>query len=119
MRTTRKHFEVFEREVRKWVDRFHLGRWDLAIAHMECGDDEEASCHARPNLLVARITLNTTWPEDSATLTNDAVRLAGRHEVGELLLMPLTAELIVAGVGQEKIQKLTHEVIHTLEQVIG
>lgn len=33
MKTTKKQFELFKKECRKWIDRFELNGWEINFTH--------------------------------------------------------------------------------------
>jgi len=60
-KTTKKHFEVFEREVWKWVRRFGLLDWDVVVEHTEL-ENENSSAECVYNMEAKSATIRLKLP---------------------------------------------------------
>ena len=113
-KTTKKDFEVFKAECRKWVGYFGLLDWEICFTHeteMEC----RAACYPDYQGRIAIITLNTNWtmaPEDNE------FELIAFHEACELLIAPLSLVALERHVTKDEITSATHGIIRTLENTV-
>jgi len=84
--STKKHFEVFKKEVNKWVKAYGLLDWELNIEHIELADEaNSAECAYNIVGKSATIRLNKSFT-DMSTFTMQEIKEAAAHEVFELLL---------------------------------
>lgn len=87
-RTTKKHFEVFKKECKKWIDVFGLKGWYINYYHENWNEAEEtgeAWCAWEVKPRCASLCLCTEW-DDSVPLTNKMIKRAAFHEVMHILL---------------------------------
>ena len=84
--TTKKHFEVFKKEVMKWVKAYSLLDWNITIEHIELADNgNSAECAYNIIGKSATIRLNKYFT-DTEHFTTQEIKEAAAHEVFELLL---------------------------------
>ncbi len=84
--TNKKHFEVFRKEVLKWIHVFGLLDWDVIVEHGGVDDDNNAAeCAYNITAKSAIIRLSKTFTKTEGFTLQD-LREAAAHEVCELLL---------------------------------
>ena len=89
MKTTKKHFEIFKKEVEKWIKNFGLFDWEIQVEHGNISNnDNSAECQYNIMAKNAVLRLNTNFTE-TQPFTDKDVRAAAFHEVAELLLCRL------------------------------
>lgn len=87
-KTTKRHFAVFEAEVRRLLKLWNLVDWEVRVTHEKC--DSLATCEPRGISRICIIRLATKWgPLD--TPTDERMRASARHEVAHLV----TGELVM------------------------
>ena len=117
--TTKKQFEVFSKEVRKWAEYFGLKCWEIYTLQAE--PEEAGSCvsWAYVDKLArnATICLATEWP-DSTPLTDYELRRAAFHEIAEVMLGPLQCLAGSRTVTAEEIESECHIIIQRLTNTV-
>jgi len=119
MKTTKKHFDVFEKECRRWIKIFGLYGYEWEIVHENTKE--------RNNLATttfncvdrwARIRLNTDW--GTYPITERNLRLTALHEVVEGGLFGKMRDIAEGRWGYDKYDydEAVHEVIRIFENVI-
>lgn len=118
MKTTAKHFDIFVKEVYKWIDRFGLGDWRIDCYHEHNMDEAKASCVFRSQGMAADLYLERGWEEEA--VTNHKIKKVALHEVSHILLAKL---YILAnsrfGVSEENVVEATEGIIRRLERAFG
>ena len=111
--TTKKHFEVFRKEVNKWVLNFGLLDWDIVVEHggVEADNAAECSYNIQAKSAIIRLSKNFTW-EVGFTLQD--IREAAFHEVCELLLCQFGYLAENRYITQEQIGTARHSIIARL-----
>lgn len=118
LKTTEKHFKIFQAECKKWIDYFGLKNWQVYYAHREINGRAEARFNCVDG--IANLTLNIKWDEISKDLLNDkTVKRTAFHEICELLfgrihdMVGQRFGLIEEDVGEE-----IHRIIRILENTM-
>lgn len=118
MKLTQKQFNLFKKEILKWIDFFGLKEWQLLFLLEKIKNRAEIRYDCVSGIVV--FVLNTRWIEmDELWLTDDSVRKVGFHEVCELLLGRLVDladrrhDVTEANIEEEK-----HKIIRVLENVV-
>lgn len=116
-KTTKEHFKLFQSECEKWVDFFGLYGWSIHYEH-NYTNDNYGECYFSVIGRVAKITLNTEFPDEGKAVIN-SVKETAFHEICELLL----ARLNVLALGKfasnaDIVNEAIHDVIRTLENKI-
>ena len=114
-KTTKKDFEVFKAECRKWVKYFGLIDWDIYYYHDESDDDCRGSCTAENCGKLASVRLGVVW--DYKPKRSELKRVAF-HEVCEVLTAPLSIMAYSRYVTPGEIESATHYIIRVLENTI-
>lgn len=130
MGTTKKHFEVFKREVQRWLKFFGLSSWVADIQHYNASDSAHTSIVASGGDILAwagfadwgnqtvAICLNKQYTGKETLTSNDLSR-AALHEVLHVLLRNLTCLGIMRfGVTEELIDTEEHIVLSILENAV-
>ena len=115
-KTTKKDFELFKKECRKWIKIFSLLRWRVEYEHSDRYPDFRACCSSDLNNGLALISLTIDWKED--LVTKDRVKICAFHEVQELFLTRLASIAGTRFVTKAEVDEATHEIIRTLENVV-
>lgn len=118
-KTTKKQFEIFKHEVRRWINVFGLdATWSVHIYHEKLKEGIIGECSWMYTGKVARISLNTELPKDISQ-EEACVEKTAFHEVCELLLAEMQSLINERfGVSVEDKIRASHCVIRTLEKVI-
>jgi len=82
--TTAKHFEIFKREVDKWLDILSLKRWEIRFEHHDLKDNHLAETQANAENMIAFIRLNTIW--EGTPISNQAVKNSAKHEAMHIFM---------------------------------
>ena len=115
-KTTKKHFELFKREVYKWQDALGLKDWRISFQHV---NDEE--CYGglaytdKPQLnRTITFALTKDW-DDSPIIAG--IKRAAFHETCELRLLELRIAALDRSSTKEDIDAKVHAVIRRLENI--
>ena len=116
--TTSKHFEVFQREVRRCINLFGLLTWRVHIEHGPCENSPcRAECYYDVSNRSSTITLNTEWDEDDK-INNVEIKVSARHEVIHLIICRLAALGMDRYVSQRDFQEEQEALVRLLHRLI-
>ncbi len=113
MKTTKKDFELFESECKKWIERFGLKCWEICYMHTKLGNDRTAECSYDMMGRTATLSLNTEIDDDmygGRSIHRDAF-----HEVAELLLVRIRVLSMQKRATEDDIHEEIHSIIRVLE----
>ena len=116
-KTTKKDFEIFKAECRKWVGYFGLLDWEFSFCHRFSGNDDtvRGSCYASHAGRVATLYFAPKWdykPDESE------IRRVAFHEVCEVLTAPLCVMAESRYVMPDEVEAANHYIIRVLENTI-
>ena len=91
-KTTKRHFEIFQKEALLWIDRFGLTEWRIDFFHGDNQSFPPDSCRAWFDAdvggLVAMIGLAADWGGDK--ITDKLLRQSAMHEVLHVLMAQMS-----------------------------
>ena len=88
MKTTKKDFELFKKECKKWIKYYGLTDWDVSFFHTESETEGFlAKTVASLPAMAADIFLSKNWTDKYYSVGE--IKSTAHHEVLELLFMPL------------------------------
>ena len=116
MKTTKKHFKIFKRECRKWIEILGLKDWEFSFHHAEVPGFRNASSEYHITDRYADIYLFPKLHRQKAT--EKVVRMLAFHEICEVVLGPLYVNAIERHVSRAEINESTHTVIVILQNVL-
>lgn len=118
-KTTASHFKLFKVECRKWINKLHLGSWEVYFQHENYAAEPQwgAWCKTHYTDRVANLGLAEEW---EIKPTEKMIKKAALHEVLELLLSRLFIEALVdtSPSDQDIIKEQRHIVIRRLENLM-
>lgn len=85
MKVTKRQFEIFEREIKKWINLFGLNDWEIYIEQDDLEEDVEATCQWDKDNRLCYMKFAKAWDNDSVKLTPKEIRATAFHEVLHLL----------------------------------
>jgi len=113
--TTKADFELFKKEVQKWIDILGLRDWEVHFTQSGFENDDRAGIHVNLNGRIARIGLNKNQTSDFNDLD---IRKWAFHEVCELLLGPLSVNARSRYINEDELEQSEHYIIRTLENIL-
>jgi len=116
MKTSKAQFNIFKREVEKWVKVLGLTDWYLDIEWENLDEETFAQCLLNYNGQSAIISLNKESCQ--VKINTNVIKEAAVHEVLELLLADLGALLEARDFSPDSYEKSTHKVINRLAKVL-
>jgi len=118
VKTTKKDFEVFKKECKKWIDIFELNNWEIMFIHSKRADNR-AWINPSTDPRLVKIALGAEWInlEPDTISVNDIKRVAF-HEICELLLEPLGYLAECRFITETEIEPARHDIIGKLENTI-
>lgn len=87
-KTTKKDFELFKKECRKWQEILGLKDWYFDFEHDLIFDSHEACASMDLNAMQVSLILSTEWEREP---TEEMLKLAAFHEICEVLLGGLSS----------------------------
>ena len=117
MKTTKKHFELFQSISHKYVKALGLTDWSIHYAHEQL-DDLYAETRTNVGSRVATIALGTYW-DDLRPLTDTELKKLALHETLHVLLAPLMKEATERYTTPYGLEQFEHDVIRRLENIVG
>jgi len=115
MKTTKKDFELFKKECKKWLDILSLKNWEIFWVHGDTDVDCRAQLLVDQKGRLSTIYLAEEWEKDA--VTDLLIKKMAFHEVCELFLYDIGIMLgcfFAPGVVEEEI----HKIIRTLENTL-
>lgn len=88
MKTTKKHFEIFQKEAEYWIQKFGLLDWQIYFLWEVEDENNKAECESNPSAMNATLFLTKEWPAVE-TLNEAEIRRNAFHEVCHVLLAPM------------------------------
>ena len=113
MKTTKKDFALFKKEVDKWKAELGLAGYRITTGHM---DNEENVCrawYASADNTVCSIFLSLDWEDDE--ITSKRLKRSAFHELNHVLFTKIHSMLVARGYSNEEAVDAIHNVIHTYE----
>lgn len=114
-KTTQKHFDLFKKEVMKWVNIFGLKEWKIHFEHWDYDYDYKAYIKVNFDARTATFNLNTDYGEP---VTNEDIKTTAFHESCELLLVKLSQMAKMRFITLDDIEGETHSIINILQSVL-
>jgi hypothetical protein len=118
-KTTKKQFEVFKAECKKWLNYFGLNGWQAEYRH-DKAEGNRGQVSWRITARNSIITLADEWESFRDTpITDFEIKKVAFHEVCEILLARITmmANNKIAN-HEDAVTEESHNIIRTLENTI-
>ena len=115
-KTSKRQFNLFCNEVRKFIDIFGLVGWEVYFEHKQYLSTELAVCITDQQGRTCTISLSPMWV--GLKPTDLEVRKAAFHEVCELLLSRFNTFARDRFVQESQIDEESHNIIRILERVL-
>ena len=115
-KTSKKDFELYKNECRKWIKIFGLLDWELYFEHESKTVDALAGCSFTRVGRNVTLWLSKNWGTNKVSTLD--IKMTAFHEIGELLLSPLNDLAMERFVTQDQVEEATHVIIRTLENVV-
>ena len=121
-KTSKRHFKLFKKECRYWLDKFDLGSWKVVYFHEDVEDSSKGnaawqSANWRDRLCSLGLDIN--WGKNEKP-TKKRVAEAAFHEVCELLIymLRIIADFDAKPTGLHDVENYNHSIIRRLEKAI-
>lgn len=117
IKTTDRHFKVFESECLKWIEYFGLKGWKVYFFHKKIDEDSRAQIRVNIKQRVASILLNKQW--DETPILELHIKQSAFHEVCELMFWRL-ASMAHGEITSNyaSINEETHNLIRIMENTV-
>jgi len=113
MKTTKNHFNLFKKEVKKWVDIFELNDWQVYFKH-KASKGVFGVLRTTLKGKVATFFFTQNWDDYACPLTKKNIKKTARHEATHLLLARfscLASERYISG---NELEEAEEEVVNKL-----
>ena len=111
---TNKHFQIFKKECRKWIDLFGLKGYDYTIKWGDLSDCY-ADCSYNVVQRWAVIRLMKTW---GRKITSIELKQSAFHEVCHILFGIINVLAKSRFIGEEEVDEEIHNLIRIFENTI-
>ncbi len=118
MKTTTKHFEIFEKECRKWVDYFELNNYSIRFEVTKLAETEFAECNYDIGAASSMIGLCSNWDTSIRGLSEEQIKKYAKHEVIHLLLARFSAQAYERFINKNELKEAEEELVRKLENII-
>ena len=117
MKTTKRHFKIFSREIEQWAQKLGMHEWRITVFHKKNArvENARASFVAYVQDRIATIYLEPDWGEGDYRLSDCIIRKSAMHEILHLLFARLTYLSVSRAATQEQIDEEEHALVHRLE----
>lgn len=113
MKTTNKHFEIFKKEVKKWMNEFKIGGWEVYFKINEEDKESLSGCSWNLKGKVCTFELNRNWPEGDK-VDNNNIKKSALHEVLHLVIAKITTMAVRRYVNRDQVEEAEEEAVNTL-----
>lgn len=113
-KTTKKQFEIFKKECKRWITFFGLTEWRIYYYHEDIGDNF-GERRADISAMNASIVLNTNFPDEE--ISKQDIKKTAFHEICELMLSEESA-CLQAILSQSEVSRINHTIIRRLENSV-
>ena len=118
MTTTKKQFNLFISECKKWIKIFELNGWDIVYFHEELEPAKHiAQCRVDLEGRTINISLNSISP-DNFIYTNKDIKKYAKHECIHALLGRFSVNAQSRYVSRSELYETEEELICKLEKII-
>ncbi len=118
MKTTAKHFAIFQTEALRLINLWGLGLgWDIRIEHQSIRPDWAAETWFDSKARHCVITLNTEW-KNNRKISPFGLKEVARHEAIHFLLAPITGPMGRRCVTEYEMDAGEHEVVQHLSRIL-
>ena len=130
MSTKKRHFDIFKREVERWVRHFGLTNWSVSIMHYKASESAHSNIVESGSSAVAwvgfteygnqvaTVCLNKEY-NDGGDLGEEELSRAAFHEVGHIMLRNLYCLACMRfNVSEDTIAGEEHALISVLENTV-
>lgn len=116
MKLNKKHFDLFKKECKKYIEKFGLCSWEINYKFKPI-EGAYGNCASKYSGRAATITLSSNFYENGKNVNKEIKRIA-LHECLELLISPLEAHAQARVWDADDFDKEIHIVIRTLEKLL-
>ena len=118
IKTTKKHYEIFKQECRKWIDKLKLDNWEVHYRWQK-EENSKASCLANLSGYIATLILSTEWDDDrQEPINEEEVESCSKHEVIHLLLARLSGNARARYASRDDLDESEEELVRKLEKIL-
>lgn len=119
MKTTKKDFELFVSECKKWIERFGLKGWAVYYDHADTKNDF-ANVLVSDGLddRVVTLTFNTNWQDYPDRTKEEQIKKTAFHEIREIFYWRIRFIAGARYVQPEEIREEIHNLIRIDENTI-
>jgi len=117
MKTTKKQFEYFKKCCKKYIDKFHLGYWEVDY-YLQKLDNADGRISA--NYIACRVSI---FLDTSIVLTNndtieEVIEYTAQHEVLHLLFSNISALARSRYATEDEINKTEEELVVKVQHIL-
>ena len=112
MKITNKDFELYKKEVLKWMDEFKIGGWEVHFGIDE--KDEENIAGSEWSLKSKIVTFNICRDWRNNLLNTYEIKKSTLHEVLHLAIAKITTMAVRRYVNRDQVDEAEEEAVNTL-----
>ena len=115
-KVSKRQFELFKKECKKWIDIFELNNWD--VAYMQ-NKTKKAFAYCNTNVTHYKATMHfcKVWDDEVVKLTDENIKKTALHEILHLLLSRLSDYGYARFVADDEMTEAEEELVNKLINV--
>ena len=118
VKATQKDFDLFKREVNKWMKIYSMGDWEYVVVWgSEIDEGVMAQIVYDIEAMLVSFKFCTEMPRIDHR--NERIKSIAQHEVIELLLTQLKYACLIRNSDADRVEAETHAVIHRIQNAKG
>lgn len=118
MKTTKKEFELFVSESKKWINKIELNNWSLYFSHKEIGENVYSEIRRDLDGYTATIYMNTEFEMTGIDDITQAIKDTAKHEIMHLLVSRLSLVGKNRFVSGDELYQAEEELVTKLEKLL-
>ena len=117
MKTSKKDFELFKKECRKWIDKLELNTYSVYFQQVPL-DHEYAKTMTQYLSMQATMALASDWDTEVRPLNRYEIAKVAKHEAVHLLLSKMDTLATSRFVTKDELDQAEHEIVRKLENIL-
>ena len=115
MKTNSEDFKLFQNECQKWINKLHLGNWEITFRHENIEAFADITSYYKAQEAIIRLATDISVQTQQEK--RKMIKIHALHEIGHLLLENLWWQARARNFDSIAYQGEEHRIIHKLQRV--